>query len=173
MEEAKFLSTNGAKELILIAQDLSNYGIDLYKKQKLRPLLEELVELSYIEWIRLHYFYPSNFPIEILDLMKKNKKICNYLDIPFQHISDNMLKLMRRGHTKKEIYALINKIRKTLPNVALRTTLIVGHPDESKKDFEELYNFVKEIEFDLLGVFQYSHEENSYSFDKYKDNISK
>lgn len=170
--EATKLAKLGVKELILIAQDITNYGLDIYKKKSLGFLLKSLVKIEGIKWIRLHYAFPSNFPEEVLDIMANEKKICKYLDIPFQHISDSVLKSMRRGITKNQINLLIEKIRKKIPDIALRTTLIVGYPKEKEKDFEELKIWVKEIRFDRLGCFIYSHEENTKAF-LLKDKITK
>ena len=163
--EAEKLANKGVKELILIAQDLTFYGLDLYKKRNLSDLLRALVKVEGIEWIRLHYAFPSGFPIDILDVIKKEKKICNYIDIPLQHISDKILKSMRRGSNKEKINALISKIRTKVPGIAIRTTLIVGYPGETNSDFNLLKDWIKEIKFDRLGCFTYSHEEdtNAYS----------
>ncbi len=171
INEAKYLVKQGAKELILIAQDLSYYGLDIYKEQKLASLLEKLSDIKGVEWIRIHYTYPTNFPYDILNVMYEKSNICNYLDIAFQHISNNVLNLMRRNITKQETYDLIKRIRKTVPDIALRTTLLVGHPNETEQDFEELKQFVKDIKFDRLGVFTYSHEEDTYAYKNYKDNV--
>jgi ribosomal protein S12 methylthiotransferase len=170
-KEAEKLAKKGVKELILIAQDLTYYGIDIYKEQALHTLIKELTEISGIEWIRLHYAYPHKFPINIIKLMKQNPKICQYLDIPFQHISDSVLQKMRRGNNKAQTLELIQLLRQEMPNLALRTTLLVGHPGETEQDFEELLDFVRETRFDRLGVFPYSHEEHSYAFDNYEDVI--
>ncbi len=170
--EARKLAEKGVKELILIAQDLSYYGVDLYKKQRLPELVEKLAEINGIEWIRIHYTYPAGFPFELLDVMSKNPKVCSYLDIALQHVSNNMLSKMRRNITKEQTYNLINEFRKKVPDIKLRTTLLVGHPDESEKDFNELIDFVKTVKFDRLGVFKYSHEENTFAGDNYTDNIS-
>ncbi len=164
IQEAQILTQNGVKEIMLIAQDLTYYGLDLYNTRKLNDLLIQLSEVKGLEWIRLHYAYPAQFPEEILDTMRERKNICNYLDIPLQHASDNMLKIMRRGITKRKSIELIEKIRKKVPNVAIRTTLIVGHPGETEADFQELKSFVEEIQFERLGVFTYSHEENTHSY---------
>jgi ribosomal protein S12 methylthiotransferase len=164
VENAKKLAAQGVKELILIAQDLTYYGLDLYGKRKLAYLLEKLCEIDGIEWIRLHYAYPSGFPLDVLDVMAKNEKVCNYIDIPLQHASDKMLKAMRRGITKEKTYELISTFRERVPDIAIRTTLITGFPNESISDFEELKKWVEEIKFDRLGVFPYSHEENTYAF---------
>lgn len=163
-KEAEALAESGVKELILIAQDLTYYGYDIYKKRNLATLLQTLSDVKGIEWIRLQYAYPAAFPKDVLDIMAERKNICNYLDIPFQHISDKLLKSMNRGNTKHSTYALIEKIRKKIPDIALRTSLIVGYPGETDKDFRELLDFVKEIKFDRLGVFEYSHEENTKAY---------
>jgi len=171
IHEAEFLVKNGAKEIILIAQDLSYYGIDIYKKIKLAELVTKLSEVKGIEWLRLHYTYPSKFPQDVIAIIKSKSNICKYIDIPVQHISDNMLKLMRRGINKQQTYDLIAKLREEIPGLALRTTLLVGHPGETEEDFNELVEFVKYVKFDRLGVFTYSDEENTYSAIHYKDNI--
>lgn len=169
--EAVSLADAGVKELILIAQDLSYYGLDLYKNQALPDLVSELVKVPKLEWIRLHYLYPANFPMELISVMKTNKNVCRYIDIPIQHISDNMLKLMRRSHDRKETMHVLNTIRKELPDAAIRTTLIVGHPGETEQEYAELRDFVSEFRFDRLGVFAYSHEEDTWSHKKYTDEI--
>lgn len=161
--EAKNLAKNGTKELMLIAQDSTYYGIDLYGERKLKELLTALSDVEGIEWIRLHYAYPSQFPSEILPVMASQKNICKYLDMPVQHISDNVLKKMRRGITKRKTYEVLNEIKEKVPNISLRTTLLVGHPGETEADFEELKQFVKDFKFDRLGVFTYSHEENTHA----------
>jgi len=171
ISEAEYLAANGVKELILVGQDTSVYGIDIYGKNTLASLLEKLSRIKNIEWIRLHYTYPVDFPDEILSIIKNNDKICKYLDIPFQHISNSVLRKMKRGITKSDTLKLIEKIRKKLPNITLRTTLITGFPDETDKDFNELYDFVKETKFDRLGVFIYSHEEFTYAYTHHTDNI--
>jgi len=171
IHEAEFLVKNGAKEIILIAQDLSYYGIDIYKKIKLAELVTKLTEVKGIEWLRLHYTYPSKFPQDVISIIKSKTNICKYIDIPVQHISDNMLKLMRRGINKQQTYDLIAKLREEIPGLALRTTILVGHPGETEEDFNELVEFVKYVKFDRLGVFTYSDEENTYSAIHYKDNI--
>lgn len=171
IDEAKYLANQGVKELILIAQDLSYYGLDIYKEQKLADLLKKLSDIKGVEWIRIHYTYPTNFPYDILNVMYEKANICNYLDIAFQHISNNVLSLMRRNITKQETYDLIKRIRTSVPNIAIRTTLLVGHPNETEQDFEELKQFVKDIKFDRLGVFTYSHEEDTYAYKNYKDNV--
>ena len=161
--EAKNLVKNGTKEIMLIAQDSTYYGLDLYGERKLKDLLEALTKVDGLEWIRLHYAYPSQFPEEILPLMSEENNICKYLDIPVQHISDNVLKIMRRGITRRRTYELLNTIKEKVPGITLRTTILVGHPGESIEDFEELKQFVQDFEFDRLGVFTYSHEENTHA----------
>ncbi|MGZ5242743.1 MAG: 30S ribosomal protein S12 methylthiotransferase RimO [Bacteroidia bacterium] len=163
VSQAKNLAKNGTKELILIAQELTYYGIDLYGKRRLDDLLRNLSDVEGIEWIRMQYAYPTQFPMEILDVMNERSNICNYLDIPLQHISDNVLKTMRRGITQRKTYELIDQIRQKSPDIALRTTLLLGHPGETEQDFEEVKNFVSDMKFDRLGVFQYSHEENTHA----------
>lgn len=172
LQEAVLLAGKGVKELILIAQDLTWYGMDLYKQQKLPELLRQLSEIPGIGWIRLHYAYPAGFPLEIIDIMKERENMCRYLDIPFQHISDRVLQMMRRGHTKRQNYELIDHIRKQIPGIALRTTLLTGHPGEGKKEFAELRDFVREVRFDRLGVFTYSEEEDTWAAGNYKDTLS-
>lgn len=162
--EATKLASEGVKELILIAQDLTYYGLDLYKKRALRSLLEALVKVEGIEWIRLHYAFPTGFPLEVLDFMREEPKICNYIDIPLQHISDPILKSMRRGTTQAKTEALIREFRERVPRIAIRTTLIVGYPGETQEDFERLKQWVKDTRFDRLGCFTYSHEENTHAF---------
>ena len=161
--EAKNLAKNGTKELILIAQDLTYYGLDLYSKRNLDELLRRLSDVNGIEWIRLQYAYPSGFPMEILDAMNERENICKYLDMPLQHISDDMLKSMRRGITKQKTIDLVNQIRDKVPNIALRTTLITGYPGETEHDFEEMLQWVEETRFDRLGCFTYSHEEKTHA----------
>ena len=161
--EAKNLAKNGTKELILIAQDLTYYGLDLYNKRNLDELLRRLSDVNGIEWIRLQYAYPSGFPMEILDAMNERENICKYLDMPLQHISDDMLKSMRRGITKQKTIDLVNQIRDKVPNIALRTTLITGYPGETEQDFEEMLQWVEETRFDRLGCFTYSHEEKTHA----------
>ena len=170
--EAKLLAKHGVKELLLIAQDTSYYGMDIQKSSQLATLLEKLSEIDEIEWIRLHYTYPAGFPKDVIDVIASNPKMCKYLDIPVQHISDNMLKIMRRGLDKKKTIELIENFRSKIPDLSLRTTLLVGHPGETEADFEELYNFVCDTKFDRLGIFTYSHEEDTYAARHYKDNIS-
>lgn len=167
--EAEKLASDGVKELILIAQDLTYYGLDLYKKRNLAELLRCLVKVKGIEWIRLHYAFPTGFPIDVLEVMKSEPKICNYIDIPLQHISDKILKSMRRGTTKEKTTKLIQKFRDTVPNMAIRTTLIVGYPGESEEDFKILKEWVSEMRFERLGCFTYSHEENTHAFNLIDD----
>lgn len=162
--EAEKLAANGVKELILIAQDLTYYGLDLYKKRNLAELLEHLVKVDGIEWIRLHYAFPTGFPMDVLDVMKREPKICNYLDIPLQHISDAILKSMRRGTTQEKTTKLLKEFRTKVPEMAIRTTLIVGYPGETEEDFQTLKNWVKEMRFERLGCFTYSHEENTHAY---------
>jgi ribosomal protein S12 methylthiotransferase len=171
VERAKLLAKNGTKELLLIAQDLTYYGLDLYKKRELANLLDKLSDVEGIEWIRLHYAFPSGFPMEVLDIMKNRSNICNYLDMPLQHISDNMLKSMRRGITKQKTIDTVNQIRDKLPGIAIRTTLIAGYPGESEEDHEEMLKWVEASRFERLGIFTYSHEENTHAF-SLKDDVS-
>jgi ribosomal protein S12 methylthiotransferase len=172
ISETQFLISRGVKEIILIAQDLTSYGTDLYKKKYLGTLLRELDQLKGLEWIRLHYSYPLAFPVaEIIQLMKNSEKICKYLDIPIQHISDKILYKMNRGHGRAEIDAVINSFRKEIPDIALRTTLITGFPGETEEDFQELYNYVEQTRFDRLGVFTYSEEEDTPAALTQKDDI--
>ncbi len=172
LREAELLVQKGVKELILIAQDLSYYGFDLYRKQKLTELVRSLTLISGIEWIRLHYTYPTNFPKDILPLMASNDKICNYIDIPLQHINDKVLQKMRRASGKKSIYKLLDSFRIEVPDAAIRTTLLVGHPGEGEKEFEELKEFVRNFRFDRLGVFPYSHEEGTYGYENFQDELT-
>ena len=169
VEETKNLVKNGVKEVILIAQDLTYYGLDLYKKRALSSLLRELVKINGIEWIRLHYAFPNGFPVDVLDVIKNESKVCNYIDMPLQHISSKILKSMRRGSKKENIIDLIQKIRKSNPDIAIRTTLIVGYPGETENDFNELRDWVKETKFDRLGCFTYSHEENTHAYNLIDD----
>lgn len=164
VKEAQGLAAKGVKELILIAQDLTYYGLDLYKKRNLAELLENLVKIEGIEWIRLHYAFPTGFPMDVLELMKNEPKICNYIDIPLQHISDNILKSMRRGTTQEKTTNLLKEFRKAVPGIAIRTTLIVGYPGETEEDFQILKNWVEEMRFERLGCFAYSHEENTHAY---------
>ena len=163
VQRAEKLARNGVKELLLIAQDLTYYGLDLYKERRLADLLKALVKVEGIEWIRMHYAFPTGFPMEVIEVMKTESKICNYLDIPLQHISDSILKSMRRGTTQKKTTDLIENIRGILPEIALRTTLIVGYPGETENDFEILKKWVKAMRFERLGCFTYSHEENTHA----------
>lgn len=163
VKEAKFLAKNGAKELILIAQDLTYYGLDLYGKRNLADLLRNLSDVSGIEWIRLQYAYPSGFPMDILDVMNERENICNYLDMPLQHITDNMLSSMRRGITRQKTIDLVNSIRDKVPGIALRTTLICGYPGETEQDFQEMKDWVEKTRFERLGCFTYSHEEKTHA----------
>ena len=169
--QATKLAEKGIKELILIAQDLTYYGLDLYKKRNLVGLLKELVKIQGIEWIRLHYAFPSGFPIEVLNLMKNEPKICNYLDIPLQHVSDKILKSMKRGINFKKTTELVNEFRKIVPDISIRTTFIVGYPGETSKDFKLLLNWIKKMKFERLGCFKYSHEENTSAYDL-EDDVS-
>ncbi|MAL60384.1 MAG: 30S ribosomal protein S12 methylthiotransferase RimO [Flavobacteriaceae bacterium] len=162
--EAEKLAANGVKELILIAQDLTYYGLDLYKKRDLARLLKELVKVEGIEWIRLHYAFPTGFPMEVLEVMRQEPKICNYIDIPLQHISDPILKSMRRGTTKEKTTKLLKDFREAVPEMAIRTTLIVGYPGETEEDFQTLKQWVQEMRFERLGCFTYSHEENTHAY---------
>ncbi len=170
VQRAQKLASKGTKELLLIAQDLTYYGLDIYKKRELANLLRALSDVNGIEWIRLHYAYPSAFPLEVLQVMKERENICNYLDMPLQHISDNMLKSMRRGLTKQKTIDLIHQIRDAVPGITLRTTLIAGYPGESKKDHEEMLEWVENTRFERLGIFTYSHEENTHAF-SLKDDV--
>lgn len=171
VSQAKQLAAKGTKELILIAQDLTYYGIDIYGKRNLSELLKKLSDVEGIDWIRLHYAFPSGFPLDILDSMNERKNICNYLDMPLQHISDNMLKSMRRGTTKQRTIDLVNSIRDKVPGIAIRTTLIAGYPGETESEFEEMKAWVHETRFDRLGIFTYSHEENTHAY-SLKDDVA-
>ena len=163
--EAEKLAAKGVKELILIAQDITYYGLDLYKKRALADLLRALVKVEGIEWIRIHYAFPTGFPMDVLEVMKTEPKICNYLDIPLQHISDKILTSMKRGTTQEKTTKLLNKFREAVPEMAIRTTLIVGYPGETEEDFQALKDFVKAMRFDRLGCFTYSHEENTTAYE--------
>ncbi len=163
VKEASNLAARGTKELILIAQDLTYYGLDIYKKRELSKLLDKLADVNGIDWIRLHYAYPSGFPMDVLEVMRDRKEICNYLDIPLQHGSTEMLQRMRRGITRPKTEELIHSIRDMVPNIAIRTTLITGHPGETEAEFQEMYEFVEKMKFERLGCFQYSHEEDTHS----------
>ena len=159
--EAKNLAKNGVKELILIAQDLTYYGLDIYKKRRLADLLIELSKVEGVEWIRLHYAFPTGFPKDVLDVIRDNDKVCNYIDIPLQHINDEILKSMKRGTSHQKTNDLLKAFRKKVPNIAIRTSLIVGYPGETEERFQELKQWVQDTKFDRLGVFTYSHEENT------------
>ena len=167
--EAKKLAAKGTKELILIAQDLTYYGLDIYKKRELASLLKELVKVDGIEWIRLHYAFPAGFPEDVLDVIREEPKVCNYLDIPLQHISTNILKSMRRGTTKEKTNALLEAFRSKVPGMTIRTTLICGYPGETEEDFQEMKAWVQEQKFDRLGCFTYSHEENTHAYNLVDD----
>ena len=171
VSEAAFLAGKGVRELLVISQDISYYGLDLYRKQMLPELTERLCEIEGIRWVRLHYAYPNRFPMEMMEMMQRERKICRYLDLPIQHISDRVLKNMRRNITGSETIRLIEKIREKAPDIALRTTLIVGHPGETDKDFAKLADFVEQTRFDRLGVFTYSHEEHTFAAKHYRDSI--
>ena len=167
---AKSLAANGTRELLLIAQDLTYYGLDIYKERKLADLLRGLSDVEGIDWLRLHYAFPTGFPMDVLDVMNVRDNVCNYLDMPLQHISDNILTSMRRGTTKAKTNALIDQIRNKVPDIGLRTTLIVGYPGETEKNFQELYDWVGETKFDRMGAFTYSHEDNTHAF-KLEDDV--
>ena len=171
LAEAESLVAKGVKEIMVIAQDTTYYGVDLYGKRCLAELLEKLCRIEGLEWIRLHYAYPTDFPQEVIDTMAREPKICKYLDIPLQHISDNQLSLMHRRHTKAEAIELLARLRKAMPDMAIRTTLLVGYPNESAEDFAELCDFVREQRFERLGVFPYSEEEGTFSAEKLTDNV--
>ena len=169
--EAEALVAKGDREIMVIAQDTTYYGVDIYGERKLAELLERLCSIEKLEWIRLHYAYPTDFPEEVIEVMARQKKICRYLDIPFQHISDNQLAAMKRRHTKAEAVELIAKLRRVIPDIALRTTLLVGYPGETEADFAELMEFVRDTKFDRLGVFAYSEEEGTYSATRLTDDV--
>lgn len=170
VKQAEGLAAQGVKELMLIAQDLTYYGLDLYGKRALAELLEKLEAVEGIEWIKLHYAFPSGFPMDVLDVMKNSKKVCNYLDIPLQHGSTKMLKAMRRGITREKTEELIAEMRERVPGIAIRTTLIAGYPGETEEDFQEMYDWVERTRFDRLGIFTYSHEENTHAFN-FEDDV--
>ncbi|WP_462353284.1 30S ribosomal protein S12 methylthiotransferase RimO [Alistipes timonensis] len=170
-EEARKLAAQGVREVMVIAQDTTYYGIDLYGRRMLAELLRRLCRIDGIEWLRLHYAYPTGFPEEVIEVMAAEPKICKYLDIPFQHISDAQLAAMHRRHTKAEAMELIRRLRTAIPDLALRTTLLVGYPGETEADFEELLEFVREVRFERLGVFAYSEEEGTYSAEKLRDDV--
>lgn len=171
VKEAKYLAKNGVREILLIAQDLSYYGIDLYGKGMLAELIQKIAEVDGIEWIRLHYLYPTKFPMDILPLFKSVSKLCHYIDIPLQHSSNNVLKHMLRHVTTEETEALLQKIKEEVPGIAIRTTMLIGHPGETEEDFEQLKSFIQKHKFDRLGAFTYSHEEGTYGYKKYEDSI--
>ncbi|MBK9286064.1 MAG: 30S ribosomal protein S12 methylthiotransferase RimO [Sphingobacteriaceae bacterium] len=171
VNRAKKLAANGTKELLLIAQDLTYYGLDIYKKRELADLVSRLSDVNGIDWIRLHYAFPGGFPLDVLDVMRERNNVCNYLDIPLQHISNNMLQSMRRGTTKEKTIELIKTIRDKVPGIAIRTTLIAGYPGETEKDHAEMLKWVEETKFDRLGIFTYSHEENTHAFNL-KDDVN-
>lgn len=171
LEECRNLVKNGVKELLVMAQDLTYYGTDLYGENKLAELISRMADIEGVVWIKLHYAYPAGFPVEILKVMRERENVCNYLDIALQHCSDSMLQIMRRGVSKEQTISLVNKIRKEVPGIFLRTTLMAGHPGETEKDFEELCAFVREMKFERLGVFAYSHEEDTYCDKYYKDDV--
>ena len=161
----------GVKEFQVIAQELTYYGMDLYKRQALPDLVERIADLPGVEWIRLHYAYPANFPFGLLPVMRERPNVCKYLDIALQHISNHMLQLMRRHTTKEETYRLIERLRQEVPGIHLRTTLMVGHPGETEEDFAELKDFVRSVRFERMGAFAYSHEEGTYAARHYEDNV--
>jgi ribosomal protein S12 methylthiotransferase len=171
VKETRYLAKNGVKELLIIAQDLSYYGIDIYGKTRLAELVTAVSEVEGIEWVRLHYLYPTKFPYDILPVMRENPKVCRYLDMPLQHIADPVLKRMLRHVTRAETEELIKKVKAEVPGVALRTTMLVGYPGETEEDFNELKKFIEETRFDRLGVFPYSHEEGTYAAQKYEDDV--
>ena len=170
-DEVRWLVSQGVKEFQLIAQDLSYYGMDLYKSFKLAELVDRLADIEGVEWLRLHYAYPAKFPFEVLKVMRERENVCKYLDIALQHISDNMLQKMRRHVTKQETLELISRLREEVPGIHLRTTLLVGHPGETEEDFEQLMDFVREAKFERMGAFPYSEEEGTFSGDNYEDDI--
>jgi ribosomal protein S12 methylthiotransferase len=170
-EEARILAGKGVKELILIAQDLSYYGLDLYHRQMLPQLVHRLLDIKSFDWIRLHYLYPANFPEELIEIIRDNPRICKYIDIPIQHITDRMLSIMQRSHNSSGTRTILNRLRKEIPGAVIRTTLIAGHPGETEEDFLELKNFVREFRFERLGVFTYSHEEGTPSYERFADEI--
>ena len=172
INEAKHLVKKGVKEFILIAQDLTYYGIDIYKKQQLNDLINRLADITGVEWIRLHYAYPSNFPVEIIKTMKERDNVCKYLDLPVQHINNTVLKNMRRGHSKDQIISLLNLIKSEIPEIYLRTTVMVGHPGEGPDEFEELKQFIRNTRFDRLGAFTYSCEEDTFSAQNFIDTVN-
>ncbi|MCW3807676.1 30S ribosomal protein S12 methylthiotransferase RimO [Plebeiibacterium marinum] len=171
VDEARRLAGKGVRELQVIAQDLSFYGLDLYKEMRLAELTQKVADVEGIDWVRLHYAYPAGFPLDVLKVMNEHPNVCNYMDIALQHISDPMLKLMRRNVTKADTYKLIETMRKEVPGIHLRTTMITGHPGETEQDFKEMLEFVKEARFERLGVFPYSHEEDTHAYKNYRDDV--
>lgn len=171
LDEVRYLVSQGVREFQVIAQELTYYGVDLYKKQMLPELIERISDIPGVEWIRLHYAYPAHFPAELFRVMRERNNVCKYMDIALQHISDNMLKYMRRHVTKEDTYRLIEQFRKEVPGIHLRTTLMVGHPGESEADFEELKDFVRKVRFDRMGAFAYSEEEGTYAAEHYEDSV--
>lgn len=171
LDEVRLLVSEGVKEFQVIAQELTYYGVDLYKKQMLPELIDRMAKIPGVEWIRLHYAYPAHFPTDLFRVMRENPNVCKYMDIALQHISDNMLQKMRRHVTKAETYALIEQFRNEVPGIHLRTTLMVGHPGETEQDFKELKEFVRKVRFDRMGAFAYSEEEGTYSAKQYEDNV--
>lgn len=171
LEECRLLAREGVKEILVMAQDLTYYGTDLYGKNRLAELIDKIADIEGIKWIKLHYAYPAGFPMELLSVMKKRENVCKYLDIALQHCSDPMLKKMRRGIDKEQTIRLIRKIRREVPGIYLRTTLMTGHPGEKEEDFKELCDFVREMKFERLGVFPYSHEEDTYCDKYYQDDV--
>jgi ribosomal protein S12 methylthiotransferase len=171
VEEARLLAGKGVKELMVVAQDTTYYGVDLYGERRLAALLSALSEVNGLEWIRLHYAYPTHFPDNVMDVLRDNGKLCKYLDVPFQHVSDTVLRNMRRGVNRRQTYELIDKLRSRVPGIALRTTLLVGHPGEDEAAFAELMDFVREVKFERLGVFTYSEEEGTYGARKFADTL--
>lgn len=171
LQECRQLVQSGVKEIILIAQDLSFYGADLYKKPSLAELMDKIADIEGLKWLRIHYTYPAHFPMDVLDVMARHDNICKYLDIALQHISNHMLTQMRRNISKQETYDLVAKFRERVPGLVLRTTLLVGHPDETDEDFDELVEFVSKTRFDRLGVFTYSNEEDTFAYKNYTDNV--
>jgi ribosomal protein S12 methylthiotransferase len=171
VNECRILAKQGVKEFQIVAQNTTSYGVDLYKKKRIAELVERIADISQIEWIRLHYAYPSGFPIDLLRVIRERNNVCNYLDMAIQHCNSKMLKLMRRGMTKESLIDLIQQIRQEVPNIYLRTTVMTGHPGETETDFEELFEFVKEQKFERLGVFPYSHEKGTYCYRHYADEI--
>jgi ribosomal protein S12 methylthiotransferase len=176
VNRAKLLASKGTRELLLIAQDLTYYGLDIYKKRELASLIDKLSDVEGIDWLRLHYAFPSGFPMDVLDVMNRKSNVCKYLDMPLQHISDNMLKSMKRGITKQKTIDIVNEIRDKVPGIAIRTTLIAGYPGETQKDHEEMLQWVADSKFERLGIFTYSHEENTSAYllkDDVKEKVKK